>query len=182
MRRKAKVINFGILYGMGINALRGNLGTTRDEAKIFYDQYFKNFSGLSAYLENTKLDAAKNGYTETFFGRRRYFPGIKSKLPFIRASAERMAINAPLQGTCADILKLAMVRVNDYLTRESISDKVFLILTVHDELVYEVADDVAAKVLPKIKEIMENIVSPEDWKGLPLVVNSSVGKNWGEMK
>lgn len=182
MRRKAKVINFGILYGMGINALRANLGTTRDEAKVFYDQYFKNFSALSAYIENTKLDAAKHGYTETFFGRRRYFPGIKSKLPFIRAAAERMAINAPIQGTCADILKLAMVRINDYLIRESISDKVFLILTVHDELVYEVANDVAEKVLPKIKEIMENIVNPKDWKGLQLVVNSSVGKNWGEMK
>lgn len=182
MRRRAKVINFGILYGMGINALRANLGTTRDEAKVFYDEYFKNFSGLATYLEQTKYSAAKTGYTETFFGRRRYFPGLRSKLPFIRAASERMAINAPLQGTCADIIKLAMVRINDYITEQSISDKVFLILTVHDELVYEISDEVVSKVVPKIKEIMENIVSPKEWNGLALVVNSSIGKNWGEMK
>lgn len=182
MRRRAKVINFGILYGMGVNALRTNLGTSREEAKNFYDQYFKNFSTLAAYLERTKSDAAKNGYTETFFGRRRYFPGIRSKLPFIKAASERMAINAPLQGTCADIIKLAMVRVNDYLVEQSLTDKVFLILTVHDELVFEVEESVVDKVVPKIKDIMEHIVRPEDWNGLPLIVNSSVGKNWGEMK
>lgn len=182
MRRRAKVINFGIIYGMGVNALRGNLGTSRDEAKAFYDEYFKNFSGLATYLEQTKYSAAKYGYTETFFGRRRYFPGIKSKLPFIRASNERMAINAPLQGTSADIIKLAMLRVNDYIVEQGLSEKVFLILTIHDELVYEISEDVAAKVVPKIKDIMEHIVQPKDWNGLPLVVNSSIGKNWGEMK
>ena len=182
MRRRAKVINFGILYGMGINALRANLGTTRDEAKIFYDQYFKNFSALAAYLERTKYEAAKVGYTETFFGRRRYFPGLRSKLPFVRAASERKAINAPLQGTCADILKLAMIRVNDYLTENSLLDKVFLILTVHDELVYEVAEGEVEKVVPKIKDIMEHIILPKDWNGLPIVVNAAVGKNWGEME
>ncbi len=182
MRRRAKIINFGILYGMGINALRANLGTTKEEAKIFYDEYFKNFIGLANYLERVKYEAAKQGFTETFFGRRRYFPGLRSKLPYVRAASERMAINAPLQGTCADIIKLAMIRVDDYIRENSFENKIYLILTVHDELVYEIADELVSKVVSKIHNIMENIINPKDWNGLPLMVNSSVGKNWGEMK
>ncbi|MDO8523868.1 MAG: DNA polymerase, partial [bacterium] len=115
MRRRAKVINFGILYGMGVNALRESLGTDRAAAQEFYNRYFETFSGLAAYLSKTKASAARLGYTTTLFGRKRFFPGIRSKLPYVRAMAERMAINAPLQGTQSDIVKIAMARVHKLL-------------------------------------------------------------------
>lgn len=182
MRRRAKVINFGILYGMGVNALKANLGTGKDEAKQFHEEYFKNFGTLANFLEKTKYEAAKNGYTETFFGRRRFFPGLHSKLPFIRAASERMAINAPLQGTSADLIKLAMIKVNDLLEKEGLAEQVFLILTVHDELVYEIREDVVPKIRGKIIEVMEGLIPLSETAGVPLVVSSSVGKNWGEMK
>jgi len=185
MRRRAKVINFGILYGMGVNALRANLGaeqTSREQARHFYDQYFKNFSGLAAYLEKIKYLAGRDGYTETFFGRRRYFPGLRSKLPYIRAASERMAINAPFQGTSADILKLAMIRVNDFLASEKLLEDVRLVLTVHDELVYEIREALVAKIAPKIRKIMEDVIAPEEMTGVPLVVKAEAGADWGNMK
>lgn len=181
MRRRAKVINFGILYGMGVNALRTNLGTDKEEARRFHEEYFKNFSVLAAYLERTKYEAAKQGYTETFFGRRRYFPGLRSKLPFIRASSERMAINAPIQGTSADIIKLAMIRIDELIRTERAEDEVFLILTVHDELVYEIKEPLVEKIREKITETMESIISLQGTRGVPLAVSSEVGDNWGEM-
>jgi DNA polymerase-1 len=181
MRRKAKVINFGIMYGMGVNALKTNLGSTREEAQKYLDEYFNKFSGLAKYLENTKRDAEAKGYTETLFGRRRYFEGLRSKLPFIRAMAERMAINAPIQGTEADIVKLAMSKVDEYLRKENIIDKVKLILQVHDELVYEVDEKLVEKIAPKIKEIMETLVSKEKTKGVVCKVDASVGDDWKGM-
>ncbi|HLP44118.1 MAG TPA: DNA polymerase, partial [Candidatus Nanoarchaeia archaeon] len=182
MRRRAKVINFGILYGMGVNALKTNLGTDKDEAKRFYDEYFQNFVTLANFLEKIKYEAAQRGYTETFFGRRRYFPGIRSKLPFIKAMNERMAINAPFQGTSADITKLAMVKISDFIEKEKLTDSVRLLLTVHDELVLEVKEEMTSKIRGTIVEIMQNIISPNDTHGVPLVVSSSVGKNWGQME
>jgi DNA polymerase-1 len=181
MRRKAKVINFGIMYGMGVNALKQNLGSTREEAQKYLDEYFNKFSGLAKYLENTKADAERKGYTETLFGRRRYFEGLRSKLPFIRAMAERMAINAPIQGTEADIVKLAMSKVSEYLEKENLSEKVRLILQVHDELVYEADSKIIEKVAPKIKEIMETLVPLEKTLGVVCKVDVSVGENWKEM-
>lgn len=189
MRRKAKVINFGIMYGMGVNALKQNLGSpsnpsgqvTREEAQKYLDEYFNKFSGLAKYLENTKADAERKGYTETLFGRRRYFEGLRSKLPFIRAMAERMAINAPIQGTEADIVKLAMSKVDEYLKKENLSEKVRLILQVHDELVYEADSKIIEKITPKIKEIMETLVPKEKTKGIVCKVDASVGDNWKEM-
>ena len=177
MRRKAKVINFGILYGMGVSALKQNLGTDRAEAQKFYNDYFEKFSGLAEYLNKTKADAQRKGYTETFFGRRRYFEGINSKLPFIKAMAERMAINAPIQGTNADIVKIAMKRIDD-----EIGDDAYLILQVHDELVYEIKEEKAKEVTEKIKKIMESIIDPKDIQGIKLIANSAIGKNWGELK
>ena len=184
MRRKAKVINFGILYGMGVNALRQNLGegTDRAEAQKFYNEYFKKFSGLATYLDKVKADTERKGYTETFFGRRRYFEGINSKLPFIKAMAERMAINAPIQGTNADIVKIAMKRIDNYLIKEKLQDDAFLILQVHDELVYEIREGKADKVVLEIKKIMESVIDPKDTKGVRCVANGVIGKNWGEMK
>jgi DNA polymerase-1 len=180
MRRKAKVINFGVMYGMGVNALRANLGGTRPEAQEFYNHYFQAFSGLARYLDSVKAEAKRKGYTETLFGRRRYFGDIASPVPFIRASAERMAINAPIQGTEADIVKLAMVKIFEYIKKEKLETSVYLLLQVHDELVLEIADKVLDKVVPEIQKIMETVVSLDETKGVPLAVGVHIGKNWGK--
>jgi DNA polymerase-1 len=184
MRRRAKVINFGILYGMGVNALRTNLGSevSRTEAGEFLDNYFKTFSGLAEFLEKTKRDAEKNGYTETLFGRRRYFEGFKSHIPGMRAQAERMAINAPFQGTQSDIIKIAMARADDLIEKNQWREKVKLALQVHDELIYEMHSDEVEKATSVIKEAMESVVAPEELHGVPIIVEAKVGHNWGEMK
>jgi DNA polymerase-1 len=182
MRRRAKVINFGILYGMGVNALKVNLGTTREEAQKFYNDYFEKFTGLAGYLENVKRDARKNGYTETFFGRKRYFAALKSSLPYVVAQAERMAINAPIQGTGADIVKIAMARCEVYRREHSLEQDLYLLLQVHDELVFEVKNERVDEVVAPIKKIMESVLTPKDTKGVPILVEASVGKNWGELK
>ena len=177
MRRKAKVINFGIIYGMGVNALRGNLGGTREEAQEFYNNYFKKFPSIAAYFENTKNAARKKGYTETFFGRRRYFESIKSSLPFIRASAERMAQNAPIQGTAADLIRIAMKRVDDTLEKDGLLKKAHIILQVHDELIYEVEESAIPEVAKIIKRGMESVAK----LSVPLEVNISTGDSWGSL-
>ena len=185
LRRRAKVINFGIIYGMGVNALRQSLGqetTTRAEAQEFYNEYFKKFSTLANYLNGVKAEAARKGYTETYFGRRRYFDGIKSSIPFVRAAAERMAINAPIQGTSADIIKIATIRVDEYLKKEGYEEKVRLLLQVHDELVYEITAKERDVVIPKIKEIMEGVLLPKETGGFQFTVDVSTGPNWGEMQ
>ena len=182
MRRRAKVINFGIIYGMGVLALKQNLGTSREEAQRFYNDYFAEFSGLAAYLERTRQEAAKRGYSETFFGRRRYFDGLRSKIPYIRAAAERMAINAPIQGTEADVIKLAMVHVAEYLRKGGLEKDVYPLLQVHDELVYEVREEIAEKVSVEIKRLMESVIDPKDTAGVILTVEPAIGDNWGELK
>jgi DNA polymerase-1 len=182
MRRKAKVINFGILYGMGINSLRASLGTSRAEAQEFYNEYFTKFSGIAKYLDKVKAEAARLGYTETFFGRRRYFEGIRSSIPFIRAAAERTAINAPIQGTSADIIKIAMARIDEYIAREKQEKNIFLLLQVHDELVYEINKKVYEVVAPAIKKIMEGVLEPEKIGGITCVAQSVSGKRWGELQ
>ncbi len=181
-RRRAKVINFGILYGMGVNALREALGTTRAEAQAFYNEYFEAFPRLAAYIDEVKVAAATQGYTKTYFGRRRYFDGIKSPIPYVRAASERMAINAPMQGTQADIIKLAMIQIDALLTKEGHRDGAYLLLQVHDELVFEIEEEKVGYLAPKIKEIMENIVSIKETRGIPFIAEGKVGKNWGEMK
>jgi len=181
MRRKAKVINFGVMYGMGVLALKANLGGTKEEAQEFLDHYFQKFSGLAEYLERVKRETAQKGYTETFFGRRRYFPDIRSKLPFMRSSAERMAINAPIQGTEADIIKLAMIEIDKYVENKSIKKDARLLLQVHDELVYEIKEELVEKITPEIKKIMESVIDPKKTEGVVCVAEASVGDNWGEM-
>jgi DNA polymerase-1 len=218
MRRQAKVINFGILYGMGVNALRQNLAqgdqsgkeTSRQDAQDFYNEYFSTFSGIATYLEDVKESAAKLGYTKTMFGRRRYFEGIKSKLPFIRASAERMAINAPVQGTLADITKLAMLRVHEEICSKP-ENGIKLLMQIHDELVFEADEKKADKIAIEIQKIMECVLedSFEEYKKyekgegderrsgtkdadeagiesrvhtVPIVVSRAVADSWGDMK
>lgn len=180
-RRRAKVINFGILYGMGVNALRDALGTTRAEAQEFYDQYFAAFPKLAQYLEDTKADAARLGYTTTYFGRRRYVPGITSSIPYVRASAERMAINAPVQGTAADMLKLAMVELFRVIKDADLEDEVRLLLQVHDELVLEIKKDAVDAVVQRIKDSMEQVLTKQEAKGIPFVVEGKRGATWGDM-
>src|SRR3989344_250481 len=184
MRRKAKVINFGIVYGMGDSALKETLGGTRAEAQDFYDSYMKEFKRISEYMEEVKIFARKNGSTETMFGRRRQFPGIKSHIPYIRAMAERMATNAPLQGTAADIIKIAIKLADDDLKKEGLQDKVHLLLQIHDELVYEVEDEAVGKTEKLIKNAMEGVLGRSFLKNkssVPLVVNASSGVNWEEI-
>lgn len=184
MRRKAKVINFGILYGMGVNALRSNLGagTTRDEAATFLDQYFKNFSGVAAFVEEQKKLARQKGYTETLFGRRRYFPGINSPLPGIVAQAERMAVNAPMQGTQADIIKLAMVEADTLVEKSGWRERAKLLMQVHDELVYELDEKEAETMARELCKVMESVVPASKLSGVPIVAEIKMGKNWGDAK
>ncbi len=181
MRRRAKIINFGILYGMGVNALRAQLGSTTAEAHQYLEDYFTTFKTLSEYLESTKGFARKHGYTETLFGRRRQFPEMKSSLPYVRAQAERMAINAPLQGTSADIIKLAMVRVDEMLGKEKAERDAYLLLQVHDELVYEIRAERVYELGAKIREIMESVLSPKESNNVPIIVTMKSGPNWGNM-
>lgn len=181
MRRRAKVINFGILYGMGVNALRAQLGTSTAEAHQFLEDYFSTFKMLSEYLESTRGFARKHGYTETLFGRRRQFPEMKSSLPYVRAQAERMAINAPIQGTQADIIKLAMVRVDEMLKKERAGEDAHLLLQVHDELVYEIRIRRLAELGARIKGIMESVLSSEETRGVPIVAVIKSGPDWGAM-
>jgi DNA polymerase-1 len=186
MRRRAKVINFGILYGMGVNALKQNLGTDRKEAQVFYDNYFAQFPTIAAYLESIKNFAKAHGYTETLFGRRRYFPGIKSPIPFIRAMAERMATNAPIQGTAtADIIKIGMKKTEDALREAGIINEVRLVLQVHDELVYEVKEEKIEEASKIIEKAMKEAIPDKFLEGkekVPLLVSSSFGKTWGDLK
>lgn len=182
MRRQAKVINFGIIYGMGVMALKQNLGTTRDEAQRFLNDYFETFSTLANYLNNVKAETARRGYTETLFGRRRYFEGINSKIPYIKAGAERMAINAPIQGTGADIIKLAMVAINKFIVENKLEKEVFQLLQVHDELVCEVKEDKVKEVSLQIEKIMESVIDLKETKGIVLKASTSIGDNWGALK
>lgn len=186
MRRRAKVINFGILYGMGVTALQKNLSEggreiSRKEAQEFYDKYFETFSGLALYLEQTKASALRDGYVETHFGRRRYFEGINSKIPFIKAMAQRMAINAPIQGTNADITKIAMNKCFEYIKGRGLESGVYLIIQIHDEIVFEVRDDLVEEITKEFKKIMEGVIKKEEMAGIPLVVDFATGKNWGEL-
>ncbi|OIP76638.1 MAG: hypothetical protein AUK16_03375 [Parcubacteria group bacterium CG2_30_44_11] len=183
MRRKAKVINFGILYGMGVNALRQNLGegTSREEAQEFLNAYFNTFTRLAEYLEETKGYARIHGYTKTMFGRRRHFPGITSSAPFIRASAERMAINAPVQGTAADIMRIAMNEVYEHIKKRK-DDAVRMLLQVHDELVFEVRDDVLEAECKKLEAIMEGVLHGQETYSVPILCDVAVGQNWADLK
>lgn len=185
MRRKAKVINFGILYGMGVTALQKNLGTDRKEAQAFYDEYFKQMTGLSQYIDDTIMTAKKKGYTETLFGRRRLFPGLQSAIPFVKAMAERAASNAPIQGTTADIIKLAMIELDKAITQQGLSDFIAMTMQIHDELVFEVKKEYIDQARQLITETMEGVLdqAPQVIEHkVPLTVSVAHGSNWGAAK
>ncbi len=181
MRRNAKVINFGIIYGMGITALQKNLESTKAEAETFYKAYFQQFPMLETYFEKVIADARKKGYTETLFGRRRSFSEINSRLPFMRAAAERMAMNAPIQGTAtADIIKCAM------LDSQKVCDAypgVFMLAQIHDELLFEVPSELVEEVSTKLKKTLEEVLIVRNMQNeVPLVVEVGVGVNWMDAK
>ena len=177
MRRKAKAINFGILYGMGVTALKEGMKVERKEAQEFYDQYKATFHRLMEYLEEVKAYAWKHGYTVTLLGRRREVPLLKSPLPFLRAQGERIAINAPIQGTSADILKLAMLDSHEFLVQEKLTDKVKLLLQIHDELVFEIDKGVADEVADKLVIVLENVLKKRKLSNMPLTVSRTLGEN-----
>ncbi len=183
MRRKAKIVNFGILYGMGIRSLQKEMKSSKEEAERFYHGFFQQFPQVASFLEETKKFAYEHGYTETLFGRRRQFKSIRSPLPYIRAMAERMALNAPIQGTAADIIKLAMVKIEEEIVRDFPSAK--LVLQIHDEIIYEIDEARAEAFSQKAEEIMERVLEDSYLKyksEVPLLVHIFHGKSWEELK
>jgi DNA polymerase-1 len=174
MRRKAKMVNYGIAYGISAFGLAQRLGIPRKEGAEIIDQYFKQFAGIRKYMDDTIAFARKNGYVETVTGRRRYLRDIRSSNGTIRAAAERNAINAPIQGTAADMIKLAMIRIHEELVRRKLKTK--MLLQVHDELVFDLFKSEEPEVRPLIEEKMKTAL-PLD---VPIVVESGVGRNWLE--
>ncbi|WP_025132047.1 DNA polymerase I [Pseudomonas sp. PH1b] len=173
-RRSAKAINFGLIYGMGAQKLGKDIGVGTKQAKAYIDTYFARYPGVREYMDRTRAQAAEQGYVETIFGRRLYLPEINSNKPQERAGAERTAINAPMQGTAADIIKKAMVAVDNWLESSGLDARV--ILQVHDELVLEVREDLVDKVREEIRGHMSGAATLD----VPLLVEVGVGNNWDE--
>ncbi|EDT38279.1 DNA polymerase I [Burkholderia ambifaria] len=173
-RRIAKVINFGLIYGMSAFGLASNLGITRDAAKLYIDRYFTRYPGVAQYMEDTRTTAKEKGYVETVFGRRLWLPEINGGNGPRRQAAERAAINAPMQGTAADLIKLSMIAVDDWLTRDQLASR--MIMQVHDELVLEVPDDELSLVREKLPEMMCGVAKLK----VPLVAEVGAGANWEE--
>ncbi|MCB0371058.1 MAG: DNA polymerase I, partial [Bdellovibrionales bacterium] len=169
LRRIAKAVNFGIAYGQGAYGLAETLNIPRGEASAIIKDYFSKFKNVKTYIEDTIKKAHEDNFVETLFGRRRYIPELANKSPMIKKFGERAAINAPIQGTASDIVKLAMIKLNETI-------KSPMILQVHDELLFEETEEVLQSELPQIKTIMESVVSLK----VPLKVNFSLGKNWDE--
>ncbi len=174
LRRKAKTINFGIIYGISAHGLAVRLQISRQEAGAYIAQYFEQYPGIRAYMERKKEEAREKGYIETEFGRRVHVPGINERNPNMRAFAERQAINAPLQGTAADIIKRAMRSLSPLM--DAHAGRARLLLQVHDELVFEIEETLAPTLAPQIKKIMETAAH----LSVPLVVETGTGQHWGE--
>lgn len=182
MRFEAKALNFGVLYGMSVNGFSEAAGISHDRAKKFIDEYMRDFKGIAKYVEKTKKEAKKKGYVETILGRRRYLPQINSSDFLLRRASERMAINMPIQGTAADIMKVAMVNLVKKLPPEA-----KLLLQVHDELVLEVKEDKIEETAKIVEDVMENVLNQLIFKEvkslfkIPLKADIKVGDNWGEI-
>jgi DNA polymerase-1 len=171
-RRVAKVINFGLIYGMSSFGVAQNLGIDRSTAQTYIESYFARYPGVKRYMDSTREKARAQGYVETVFGRRLWLPELRSGAPVRRQAAERAAINAPMQGTAADLIKLAMIGVQEFLEKEKL--KTLLIMQVHDELVLEVPDAELERVKTSIVELMQSVAKLD----VPLVVEVGVGDNW----
>ncbi|MBC7489168.1 MAG: DNA polymerase I [Glaciimonas sp.] len=173
-RRYAKVINFGLIYGMSAFGLAGNLGIERAAAQMYIEKYFLRFSGVKQFMDETRLQAKAQGYVETVFGRRLWLPEINSPNGPRHQVAERAAINAPMQGTAADLIKLSMIAVQNWLETEQLKTK--MVIQVHDELVLEVPQDELATIRIKLPELMASVATLR----VPLIAEVGVGKNWDE--
>ena len=173
MRRKAKAVNFGLIYGMSAFGLARQLDVPRHEAQHYIDKYFERFPGVLEYMETTREKAAENGYVETIFGRRLHLPEINARNGARRKGAERAAINAPMQGTAADIIKKAMLSVNQWVYEQA-PNTVKLLMQVHDELVFEIKTDCAEAYTKQICELMSQAASLD----VPLIVEADEGENW----
>jgi DNA polymerase I len=177
-RASAKTINFAILYGISRWGLAGRLGVTAEEAQAIIDRYFERFPGISTYIADTLSHVRETGFTTTLFGRKTHFPSIKSNVQHERQGAERAAINAPIQGTCADIIKRAMTRMCPALEAQGLG-KVRMLMQVHDELVFEVPVDEAERAGAAIREVMASAAEPAVKLSVPLGVDIGTGPNWG---
>jgi DNA polymerase-1 len=178
MRFRAKALNFGIIYGMGARGFSRSAGIPFEEAQDFIENYFVQCQHIKQYMEDTIAFAKEHGYVETLFGRKRYIPDINSTTPQIRSAAEREAINHPIQGTQADIIKMAMVRISPALTANSDTSSAIgtkLLLQIHDELLFEISDDIIEETAKRIKGIMENVYK----LSVALRVDVSTGRSWG---
>ncbi|OCH42967.1 DNA polymerase I [Aliivibrio fischeri] len=174
-RRRAKAINFGLIYGMSAFGLAKQIGIPRGEAQDYMNVYFERYPGVMQYMEETRLLATEQGYVETLYGRRLHLPEINARNGMRRKAAERAAINAPMQGTAADIIKKAMILVDEWVETEG-KDRVNLLMQVHDELVFEVKEDALDEVTTKVRELMEQAVQLD----VPLVAEAGFGNNWDE--
>ena len=172
IRRKAKAINFGIIYGISAFGLARQLGIPQKEAAHYIDAYFERYPGIRDYMEETKKFCRKHGYVCTLFGRRCYMPGINEKNPNRRSFFERAAINAPLQGSAADIIKRAMIRIPSAFERVGLSAR--MLLQVHDELLFEVPEGEIEATAAEVKQVMENAAH----LAVPLIVDTGIGDNW----
>jgi DNA polymerase-1 len=176
MRYKAKSVNFGIIYGQGAFGLADNLGISRTEAKTIIDNYKKEFSGINAYMESTINFAKEKGYVETLMGRKRWLRDINSSNFTVRGFAERNAINSPIQGTAADMIKLAMIKVHQEIKKHGFKSK--MILQVHDELIFDALASEANDLKALILENMESALPlPND---VPVIAEAGIGMNWLE--
>jgi DNA polymerase-1 len=173
-RRRAKAINFGIIYGISGFGLARQLGIAPGEARVFIDRYFERYPGIRAYMERTKEEARINGFVTTPFGRRCWVPGIADKNPARRAYAERQSINAPLQGGAADIIKRAMIRLPAAMRAAGLRSR--MLLQVHDELLFEAPEDEAVRLAEVARGVMENAAT----LAVPLVVETGTGRTWAE--
>ncbi len=174
MRRKAKEVNFGILYGSTAFGLSQNLGISRTEGLEIIESYFREFPGIKRYMDDSINHAREKEYVETILGRRRYLRDINSRNITTRGFAERNAINAPIQGSAADIIKIAMVNIQRWLEREKLKTR--MILQVHDELVFDLYEEEEAQVRPKVIELMRTAVLLD----VPMEVEAGMGSNWLE--
>ena len=180
MRRQAKAINFGIIYGISAFGLSRQLGISNEEAAAYMKAYFERYPGIQDYMTRTKQFCREHGYVETLFGRRCHVPGIHDKNAARRNFAERAAINAPIQGTAADVLKRAMIRVPPALTRHGLDPRARMLLTVHDELLFEVDDAVVEQTAEVVKAVMESACLPALQLSVPLTVDVGQGRSWGD--
>jgi len=178
VRRRAKAINFGIIYGISAFGLANQLSIPREEASDYIKRYFERFPGIRDYMDSTKAFARENGYVETIFGRRAHYPEIRSSNPQHRAFNERAAINAPIQGSAADIIRRAMVRMDDALADAKLSAR--MLLQVHDELIFEAPDGEVEATLPVVRAVMENAAMPAIALKVPLQVDARAADNWDE--